>query len=179
MKNLEQLKGKLASKKGLENELTGKLETINEQLKEKLQKIGQDSTGNKDVEKLVQEVKELKQQKQDIEIRLEGFHAAQEDLQELAQKAVDEFVIFNREYESKIKESTEEVNAAIEEYNAKIEEAKEYRTRLTDELNDKKRDTESTIRGILQVKELDRVSQPYLGDIKVIKGNKLLYPYNL
>lgn len=165
MKKLKQLKALLQSEKEKKSNLVGNIQDIDKQLNEKTKQLAEDQNNNIDVDDLVKDIKDLRNQKETEKIKLEAFESREAEIEVLANEVKSEFLQAKKEYQEKIRESTVKVKQLKKQFNDDIAREKEFRTSLTNELNQSRFEVESTIRGIIPTKGVSYSTVPHLSDI--------------
>lgn len=159
-------------------EIESNIATLEKEYQGKLEKLGDLEQDNEDTDNILKDIKSLKARLQDETLKLEGYKKIDEKFKGMAEKAVEDFEEAKKEYQVNISLSVARVENIVKAYNEGMEKELEVRNQLDSKLHDVLIETDKAIKGILKERRLPSYINGYKSDIKVIKFNKLLPPYN-
>jgi len=172
MKKLNKLKDTMQLEKNKKQLLVMNIESIQEEIADKLKAVAEGQNNDDNIDDLLSEIKQLKEQKETEKVKLDAFETRESNLQEMARDTKNEYLAAKKEYQKKIDDSLEVVKELKRKFNDDIKAIEKERINLSNELSNHRIKVKRAIENILSEKEVREIGYTgnwYSNDIKKFK----------
>ena len=148
------------------------IESIQEEIADKLKAVAEGQNNDDNIDDLLSEIKQLKEQKETEKVKLDAFETRESNLQEMARDTKNEYLAAKKEYQKKIDDSLEVVKELKRKFNDDIKAIEKERINLSNDLSSHRIEVKRAIENILSEKEVREIGYTgnwYRNDIKKFK----------